>query len=150
MSIQPLPERIVGIEMPGDGFGICESGLLPFVIATRFLEIQEIVVLCLHETRLGSLERTLVAAVLAIDRSRHIHPAELLDVVITHTVLENVAPRMGERPEASRHMGPNRGTLRTRRSLAAAPIEFFEHGRIRNRGRVNVTDALLSHRDLLC
>src|SRR5215475_7362090 len=46
-------------------------------------------------------------------------------------------------------MGTDRGTFRARCPLAAASIKLFEHRRIGERSRVNVTDALSSHSDLL-
>src|SRR5206468_1800274 len=149
MFIEALPERVISGEMPGDRCRIGERCFLPFVVASRFPEIKQVIVLRFLEPRLGRFERTLIAAVLAVDRSSNIDAAELFDAMVADPVFENVAPRIGEGPEASRHVGANRRTLRARRPLASATIELFEHGGIGNRRRINVTDALLGHGDLL-
>ena len=42
VAVQALPQRIAGVEVPGDRLGICERRLLAIVIAIRLLEVQQV------------------------------------------------------------------------------------------------------------
>ena len=69
MFIHSLPKRIIGIQMPRDGLGIGQRSFLPFVIPVRLLKVQQLIVLRLFEARFDRFDGTLIAAVLAVDRS---------------------------------------------------------------------------------
>src|SRR5262249_59013333 len=86
---------------------------------------------------------------LAQHRTRDVDAAELVDAVIGDAVPEDIAPRIGERPEHGRHMGADRLAFRTRRALAGAAVELRAHGRVLDLGGVDVTDPRLRHRCFL-
>ncbi|MND06997.1 hypothetical protein D3C83_287320 [compost metagenome] len=69
MLVHAFPERIIGVEPPGDGLGVGERGFLPVVIFDRFLEVHEIIGLGFFERAGEGLDRTLVAAELAFHRA---------------------------------------------------------------------------------
>ncbi len=48
--------------------------------------------------------RTLVAAVLALHRTRHVQTAKLLDCVVEDAIAEDIVPGIGEEPEAGFHV----------------------------------------------
>jgi hypothetical protein len=58
--------------------------------------------------------------------------------MIRNSVLEHVAPAVGERPEHGRDMGAHRLTFRPRRAFAAAALELGEHRLVGDGGRINV------------
>src|SRR5208282_6626957 len=37
MPVEPIPQRVVRLEVPGDRFGVGQRRFLPFVVARRFL-----------------------------------------------------------------------------------------------------------------
>jgi len=149
MFMEPLPKAVVGIKMPGDRFGIGKRGFLSFVVLRRFFEIEQIIILRFFQTCLGRFLRALVAAILTIDRARHVDATQLFDGMIADAVFENIAPRICERPESSGHVGANRGSLGPWRAFAAAAIELFDHGRIGQSGWIDIADTLSRHRNLL-
>ena len=107
--VQPIPECIVGIEMPGDGLSIGKRRLLPAIVVGRGLEIDKVLHLVLdHSAGFRGLHRALIATVFALHRARDIEPAQLLDCVVENAVAENVAPGIGEKPEAGGHMRAHR------------------------------------------
>src|SRR5687767_9346658 len=130
MAVEALPESIVGIEMPGDGLGVRERRLLLFGIAARFLEVEKVFHLVLHEARGGGLDRALVAAVVALHRARHVQPAQLLDRVVAYAVAEEVAPGIGERPERRGYVRAHCGAFGPRRAFAPAALHLLEHLRV--------------------
>src|SRR5258708_22257821 len=146
MRMQPFPERILGLEVPGDCFGISQRGLLARAVAIRGLEIQELEVIVLDHPSPGRLDRALVPAVLALDRFGDVDAAELFDAVIEHSVVEHVAPRLGEGPEDGRHVGSDRLTLRARSALASTPLQLFQDLGIFNRSWTQIADPLLGHK----
>src|SRR5690349_3449673 len=87
MAMQPCPERLVGIEMPGDRLGVGERGLLALVVAPRLLEVEEIHDVVLHHPGARRLDRALVAAIVALHRARDIRAAELLDRVVADAAM---------------------------------------------------------------
>src|SRR5262249_14049555 len=68
--------------------------------------------------------------------------------MIEHAVLEQVAPRVGEEPEARLDVGTDRRALRTRRAFALAALHFLAHVRVHLLQRY-VADALLGHCTIL-
>src|SRR4051812_10710015 len=70
--VHAIPERVVHVEAVGDRLGIGEGGLLPLVVALRLLELEQLAHVVFHEAAGLSLDRALVAAVLAIDRARDV------------------------------------------------------------------------------
>src|SRR5712691_8900139 len=145
IAVQPRPEGVVGRQVPGDRLRIGERRLLPLVVAGRRLEIDEVAVVVLDQPGARRLHRALVAAILALDRARHVDAAQLLDIVVGDAFLEHGAPAVGERPEHRRHMGAHRLALRPRRALAPAAVKLGQHGRIRDGRRIDVADARLAH-----
>src|SRR3954462_15996733 len=99
LPVHAIPEGIVGVEMPGDRLGICERRLLALVVRRGLFEVQKIhdVVFDQRNARRG-LHRTLITAILALHRARHVEPAELLDGVIEYAVAEEIMPGIGEEP----------------------------------------------------
>ena len=93
---------------------------------------------------LRALDRPLVAAVLAFDRARDVDAAQFLKRVVEDAVPEDVVPRVGEKPEARRHVRAHRGALRPRRALARAALHFGAH-RVVHPVEGNVTDSLFGH-----
>ena len=94
--VEPLPKRVISINVPGDRLGVRKRRFLPFILTRRLLKIEQVVILRLFEAGLGGFERALVAAVLAVNRSRNIDPAEFFDAMIADAVLEYVVPGIGE------------------------------------------------------
>src|SRR6185312_657929 len=68
--------------------------------------------------------------------------------MIQHPVAENVVPRFGKEPEASRHMGADRGALRTWGTLALAALHLGAHPGVHLIDG-NVTDPLFGHKSFL-
>src|SRR4029077_19696663 len=118
LLVHAVPERIVGGEMPGDRLGIRKRRLLALVVRRGLLEVQQIhdVVLDQRTARRG-LHRTLIAAILALHRARHVEPAQLLDGMIEYAVAEEIVPGIGEEPECGRHVGTHGGAFRPGRAL---------------------------------
>src|SRR5438552_6385546 len=143
MPLQTFPERIVGIEMPGDRLGIRERCFLAVVAARGFFEIEQVLDVLFHDPRARSLDRALVAAIVTLHRARHVQSAELLDGVVAHTLVEQVAPGVRKGPESRRHVGAHRRALRPRRALALAALHFLLHLRIHLFQR-EIADALLA------
>ena len=67
MVVQARPQRIVGRQVPGNGFGIGERRLLALVIAVAFLKIDQIEIIVLDKALLGSLNRTLISTICSSD-----------------------------------------------------------------------------------
>src|SRR5580698_6535885 len=112
----------------------------------RRLEVDQIAVIILNESLRRGFDRTLIAAEFAFHGTRNINAAQLLEIVIGDAVLEYVAPRIGKRPENRGHMGANSLAFRPRRTFARATVELGEHGLIRYRRGVHITDVRLAHR----
>src|SRR5207247_533678 len=74
--------------------------------------------------------RWLVATIVALHRAGNIKPAQLLDGVIAHPVLENVPPRVGECPKCAGDMGAHRRAFGPRRAFALAALHFLAHLRV--------------------
>src|SRR5882762_10127682 len=145
MPVQPFPERIIGVQVPGDCLGIRKRRLLPLVVIAELLEVQQLLDVVLHDgAASGRFDRALIAAVFALNGARYVEPAQLLDGVITHAVLEDVAPGVGKRPEAFGHMRAHRGALRPGRAFALATFHLHAHLRVHLFQR-NVADSLLRH-----
>src|SRR2546426_7792781 len=145
MPVEPFPERIIGVQVPGDCLGIRKRRFLPLVIIAGLLEVQQLLDVVLHDgAASGRFDRALIAAVFALNGARYVEPAQLLNGVITHAVLEDVAPGVGEGPEAFGHMRAHRGALGPRRALSLAALHFLAHLRIHLLQR-NVADSLLCH-----
>ena len=96
VAVQALPEGVVGGKVPGDRLGVRERRLLPFAVALRLLEIEQLAVVLLDEAGAGGLHRPLVSAVLAFDRPGDVHAAQFLEIVVGHPVLEDVPPGVGK------------------------------------------------------
>src|SRR4051794_14038383 len=124
VRVHPIPEGVVGLEPPGDRLGVGERRLLALVEALGCLEVQEVVVLRLLQALLTPLLRALVAAVLALHRARDVDAAQLLDRVVAHAVVEEVAPAVREEPERGRHVRPDRRALRPRRADARTALHL--------------------------
>src|SRR6185503_10477456 len=122
MPAQPVPEPVVRIQPPGDRLGVGERRLVALTVLRGLLEVDEIVGLRLLELAAEGLDGALVAAELAGYRARNVEPAELLHRMVAHAGMEDVAPRIGERPERAGDMSAHRGTLRTRRAFPRAPL----------------------------
>src|SRR5437879_5414001 len=145
MPVEPFPERIIGVQVPGDRLGIRKRRLLPLVVIAGLLEVQQVLDVVLHDgAASGCFDRALIAAVFALDGARYVEPAQLLGGVITHAVLEDVAPGVGKGPEAFGHMRANRGALRPGRAFALAALHFLAHLRVHLLQR-NVADSLRCH-----
>src|SRR6266568_5526933 len=145
----PVPELIGRRQMPGDRLGIGERGLFPVAVARRGLEVQQLVVLAFGQAGGRGGDRAPVAAVLALDRAGDVDPAQLLELVVTHAVAEDVVPRPGEEPETGGDVCADRGAFRPRRALARAPVHLGAHLVVHLR-RGHVADALVvRHRALL-
>src|SRR5262249_58712889 len=110
-----------------DGFGVGQRRLLPVAVARRGLEVQQLVVLALGEAAGRRGHRALVATVFALDRAGDVDPAQLLDLVVTHALPEDVVPGPGEEPEAGRHVRPDGGAFRPRGAFARAAFHLGPH-----------------------
>src|SRR5580693_4074197 len=73
--VKPLPQRIVGVQVPGDRLRVGQRRLLAFAQPGRALEVEQVVVLPLAQALGPGLLRALVPAVLAFHRARHVHAA---------------------------------------------------------------------------
>src|SRR5882672_2676835 len=145
MPVEPVPERIIGVQVPGDCLGIRKRRLLTLVVFTGFLEVQQVLDVILHDgAARGRLDRALIAAVFALNGARYVEPAQLLDGVITNAVLEDVAPGVGKGPEAFGHMRAYRGALGPRRAFSLAALHFRAHFRV-HLFQGYVADSLLCH-----
>src|SRR5229473_2447038 len=93
MPVEPVPERIIGVQVPRDCLGIRKRRLLALVVIAGLLEVQQVLDVILHDgTASGRLDRALIAAVFTLNGARYVEPAQLFDGVITHAVLEDFAP----------------------------------------------------------
>src|SRR5690348_1830160 len=127
MPVEPLPQRVVGLQPPRDRLRVGQGGLLALAEPRRGLEVEQVVVLPLAQALGPGLLRTLVSAVLAVHRAGHVHAAELLDGVIANSVAEDRLPRPREGPEARRNVRAHRRALRPRSALAPAPFHLGPH-----------------------
>src|SRR3954449_12641645 len=145
LLVHAVPECIVGVEMPGDRLGICKRRLLALVVPGGLLEVQQVhdVVFDQRTARRG-LHRTLIAAVLALHRARHVEPAQLLDGMIEYAVAEEIVPGIGEEPECGRHVRAHGGAFRPGRAFTLAAFHLLAHLRIHLVER-HVADPLFGH-----
>src|SRR5688572_10357308 len=90
--VEALPQGVVRRAGPDDRLGVRERRLLAVAVGLGRLEVEELVVLSLDEAGRAALLRALVAAVLALDAARHVHPAQLLQGVIHDALAEEVLP----------------------------------------------------------
>ena len=67
MLVEALPERIVGLQPPGDRLRVGQSGLLTVPEPLGRLEVEQVVVLSFAEALCLGLLRSLVAAVFALN-----------------------------------------------------------------------------------
>src|SRR5262245_43239448 len=148
MAMQPLPERVVAVEVPGDRLGVSERGLLALAVARRLLEVEQVHHVILDYAGAGGLDRALVAAVIALHRARHVQAAQLLDGVVAHAAVEEIAPGVRECPERRRHMRAHCRALRARSALAPAAVHLLAHLVIHLLQR-EIADALLCRHGLL-
>ena len=96
--VQLVPESIVGrLSVEDDGFGVGQSGLLAIVIPVRVAKVEQLRVAVLGESLLSGPDRTLDRSVLAVDRLRDEDPAQLLEAVLDHAILESGIPSLRER-----------------------------------------------------
>src|SRR5438034_1782796 len=124
---------------------IRKRSLLALVVIAGLLEVQQVLDVIFHDgAARGRLDRALIAAVFALNGARYVEPAQLLDGVITHAVLEDVAPGIGKGPEALAHVRAHRRALGPRRALPLAALHFSAHLRVHFLER-NVADSLLCH-----
>src|SRR5258707_12473410 len=145
MPVEPVPERIIGVQVPGDCLGICKRRLLALVVVAGLLEVQQVLDVIFHDgAASGSLDRALIAAVFTLNGARYVEPAQLLDGVIAHAVLEDVAPGVGKGPEAFGNVRTNRGAFRPGRTFPLAAFHLRAHLRIHLLQR-NVADSLPCH-----
>ena len=118
------PESLIGeIGIPENGAGVAKRGLLPFGVAVGVLELQEVVIVGFGEPVLSSLDRSLDASILTGDRLRDIDPAQLLDLVVEHSIEKCGAPRLGEGVQDRRNVGSNRLTLRSRSAVRPSILD---------------------------
>src|SRR5690606_32005285 len=99
-------------------------------------------VLAFFEAQAASLLGTLITAVLALDRAGDVDPAQLLDVMIQHTVAKQVVPGVGEEPERGGNVGTDGGAFGPRCAFPGTPCHLFLH----LRGHLiqwDIADALL-------
>jgi hypothetical protein len=127
--------------IPDDGARIGERDLLPLGELRRRREFEELVVLIFAEAFPSSLDGSLYASVLALDRLGYIDPAQLLDPVVAHAVPERHVPGLRERPDDGRVMRADCLALGPGRSLAARLIQIAKDLGIGYRCRVYVRDA---------
>src|SRR5712691_2438848 len=143
VPVHPFPERVVSVDVPSDRFGISERRFLALVEARRFFEIEQVLHVVLDDLAARRrFDRALIAAILALHRARHVEPAQLLYRVIAHAVLEDIAPGIGEGPEARGHVRAHCGALRPGRAFALAALHFLAHLRVHFFER-NIADSLL-------
>src|SRR3954471_18262390 len=145
--MQPLPERIVCVQVPGDGLGVGERRLLALAVARGLLEVEQVHYVILDHAGASGLDRALVAAVIALYRARYVEAAKLLDRVVAYATVEQIAPRIREGPERRRYVRAHRRALRPRRALTPAAIHFGLHRRVHLLQR-EIADALLCRHDL--
>src|SRR5699024_10629104 len=98
--------------------------LLALVEPVRGLEVEQLVVLALDQPLRAALHRALVAAVLALDRARHVDAAELLERVLDDAVAEQRVPGVREEPERRGHVRAHGRALRPWRALARAALHL--------------------------
>ena len=96
MLLQPLPQRIVSGEIPGDGFSISQRRFLTLIVALGFFKIEQVHVVRLGEALLGGFDRALIAAIFAFHRMRDIDAAEFLDRMVHDAVAEHGVPGIGK------------------------------------------------------
>src|SRR5260370_29392496 len=149
MAVEAIPEGVVGLKVPDDRFRIREGRFLAVVVFRRLLEIEKIHHLVLDQCAVRrGFYGALIAAIFALDRPRHIEPAQLLDGVVQHAVTKEVVPGPGEKPECRWHMGTNGRTLRPRSAFPLATFHFATHLCVHLFQR-HVADPLLCHSDFL-
>src|SRR6202158_5729820 len=122
IGVQPLPQRMNGLEAPDDRLGICQSRSFPRTVPLRRLEIHQIQIVFFDQPGPSRLHRALISAVLALDRLGDIDAAKLLDAVIEDPVAERIAPGIGEGPEDGGHVGADGLALWRRRTRAAGAL----------------------------
>src|SRR6266581_4669023 len=145
MPVEPFPERVIGVQVPGDCLGVRKRRFLALVVIAGLLEVQQVLDVILHDgAASGRLDRALIAAVFALNGARYVEPAQLFDGVVTHAVLEDIAPGVGKGPEAFGHMRAHRGALWPGRALSLAALHLLAHFRVHLFQR-NVADSLLCH-----
>src|SRR2546426_11683365 len=130
IPMHALPERVVGREPPRDRFRVGERRFLPLGVASGLFEVEELLDVVLDQPGTRGLDRALVATVVALHRAGNIKPAQLLDGVIAHPVLENVPPRVGECPKCAGDVGAHRRAFGPRRAFALAALHFLAHLRV--------------------
>src|SRR5690242_1875078 len=143
VPVKPLPQRVIGLQAPRDRLRVGQGGLLALAEPRRALEVEQVVVLSLAQALRPGLLRTLVPAVLALQRAGHVDAAELLDGVIADAAAEDRLPRSRERPEARRNVRPHRRALRPRGALAPASLHLGPH-LVVHRVEWQVADPLLA------
>ena len=110
-----LPQCVVGeVGIPQDGAGVAKRSPFPFGVALGSLELEQIRVVLFSKPLPSSLDGPLCPSVVAVDRLRHVDPAQLLDVIVENPVEKRRAPRLGECVEHGGHVGADRLALRTR------------------------------------
>src|SRR5258708_7712038 len=63
MPVEPVPERIIGVQVPRDCLGIRKRRLLALVVIAGLLEVQQVLDVILHDgTASGRLDRALIAS----------------------------------------------------------------------------------------
>lgn len=87
MLAQLRPQRVVGnIRVPDNSARISQRRLLPFGKFVGTLKIKKLVVLGFGESLPPTLDGSLNASILAVDRFGNIDAAHLLDLVLQDTV----------------------------------------------------------------
>ena len=142
MRVQSGPQLVAGLQPPGDGLGQTQSGFLARRETLGFVKLQQGQHIVFDHAQSLRLHRALVAAVIAIDRLRHIQPANLLDGVVANALHKGVVPGVGKRPEHRRYMGADGVTLRAGRSIAGGTLKLGAHGRLGDARRINIRNAL--------
>ena len=101
--------------------------LLAVVVARRFLEVQEVLIIVFNQALFAPFHRTLVAAIFAQDRPRDVDAAELLDIVIGNAIAKASLPCIGKGPERRWNMGADCLAFRPRGAELRASFEFRDH-----------------------
>jgi hypothetical protein len=145
VRVQALPERVIGVQVPGNRLRVGKRRLLPVVVEQRTLEIQQVLDMILDQgADLHCLHRPLVAAVLALHRAGYVQSAKLFDRVVADAIAVEVPPRVCEEPEGGWYMRTDSRTLGARRSLPLATLHLDPHIDVHLLDR-HVADALSAH-----
>ena len=112
--VLPIPEGVVRVESPDDGFCIGECCFLAVVVLVGLLEVHEIIHLNFFDACILTLDGALIAAKFTDDRPRDVETAKLFYFVRKDAVAKNIIPGLGEKPKTGRHVGAYRTTLGTR------------------------------------